>query len=515
MKFLLDTNVVLGIEDHHKVDETFATLARKLHEHHLSFYIDLAVRDDVLRDRDDARRAITLSKLDKFEILKPAHQNLVDKITEQTGAALRVNDENDIRLLASLAGNAADLLITEDLGLHRRARRANLSDRVVTVAEALRFVVRKFDATEISLPFIEEIKAYEIDRSADIFQTLREDYNGFDKWFEEKCAKEHRDCWIIKAGPEIAGILIPKAEEPTNTDAQSSGDKILKICTFKLQPQFRGEKFGEQLLKKALWHAQTNKFDVVYLTAFEKHAALINLIERFGFKKTYRNKQEEDVFEKTIIHSDISLPDGVDVLEFDRLIYPRFVESAEIRKFIIPIRPEYHKVLFPEIAYATPLPLFGSTRQDLLTGKGMADRTPGNTIRKIYLCHSKNTNLRPGDIILFYQSKDEDFANSQSITTLGIVENVQMFSEVESLSSHVAKRSVFSMSELTAMFNGKPLVKAIDFLLVGHFASPIALVNLLKNGVLRNRAPQSIVQISDDAYEFLKTETKLVYGYQV
>jgi len=513
MKFLLDTNVVVKIEDNHQVDEAFSTLVRKLQEHHLSVYIDQAVREDVQRDKDEVRRAITLSKLDKFESLRPAHQSLVDRLIEQTGAPLRPNDENDIRLLASIAGNAADFLITEDLGLHRRARRAELSERVVTVSEAVKFVSRMFDATEIALPYIKEIKAYQIDRSDKIFQTLREDYGGFDKWFEEKCAKEHRDCWIIEDGVNIAGILIPKSESQKDTTAKSKAEKILKICTFKLQPEYRGEKFGEQLLKKALWHAQTNQFELVYLTAFEKHAALINLIERFGFKKTYRNERGEDVFEKEILHSEILLPDKIDALQFDRLIYPRFVETAQIRKFVIPIRPEYHKVLFPEISYAAPLPLFGLTRQDLLTRKGKSDRTPGNAIRKIYLCHSNNTNLRSGDIILFYQSKNEEFANSQSVTTLGIVETVQIFTEIGSLSSHVAKRSVFSTEELRALLKRGPRVKAIDFLLVGHFDPPIKLNHLLETGVFRNRAPMSILQIDDRHYEIIKRQSRLAYGY--
>ncbi len=511
MKFLLDTNIILGIEDHHQVDKTFASLTRKISEHNVRVYIDPAVRDDVQRDRDETRRAITLSKLDKFESLKSAGQIFVDRISQQTGAPLRPNDESDIRLLAAIAANAADFLITEDLGLHRRARKANLSDRVLTVAEALKFVARQFDATEVILPFISEVKAYEIDRTATIFDTLREDYRDFDNWFEEKCAKEHRDCWVVVVGTEIAGILILKIEDQNNTDARSPGNKILKICTFKMQPEYRGEKFGEQLLKKALWHAQTNRFDNIYLTAFDKQTALISLLERFGFRKTYTNTGGESVFEKSMIYANIEVPDGSDILELDRAIYPRVVDIPSVRKFLVPILPDYHKVLFPEIAYAKPLPLFGNhRREDLITSTGKSNRTPGNTIRKIYLCRSPNTNLRPGDIILFYQSKDDDFANSQCVTTLGIVESVHEFSDVESLSTHVARRSVFSREELDAMFQARRTpVKAIDFLLVGHLEPPIALSELISSGAVRNRPPQSIAIVDEAAYQLLKPTLKL------
>ena len=45
--------------------------------------------------------------------------------------------------------------------------------------------------------------------------------------------------------------------------------KILKVCTFKVKPKFRGEKLGELLLKQILWFTQKNAFDLVYLTTFE------------------------------------------------------------------------------------------------------------------------------------------------------------------------------------------------------------------------------------------------------
>ena len=50
------------------------------------------------------------------------------------------------------------------------------------------------------------------------------------------------------------------------------------------------------------------------------------------------------------------------------------------------------------------------------------ERTPGNTIRKVYLCRAQAKGLKPGDILLFYLSRDERLAASQSLTTVGIVE---------------------------------------------------------------------------------------------
>jgi hypothetical protein len=77
--------------------------------------------------------------------------------------------------------------------------------------------------------------------------------------------------------------------------------------------------------------------------------------------------------------------------------------------------------LFPEIAIGTELPLFPTTTFGPILAHGQ-ERTPGNTIRKVYLCRAKTTLLRPGDILFFYMSKDESYAASQSITTVGVAE---------------------------------------------------------------------------------------------
>jgi hypothetical protein len=107
-----------------------------------------------------------------------------------------------------------------------------------------------------------------------------------------------------------------------------------------------------------------------------------------------------------------------DVFECDRTYYPRFHDGPDVRKFYVPIRPDYHRRLFPEIAFAAELPLFPQETVGLLLPRGQ-ERTPGNTIRKVYLCRAKITRLRPGDLLFFYMSKDDSYAFSQSITTAG------------------------------------------------------------------------------------------------
>jgi len=54
-------------------------------------------------------------------------------------------------------------------------------------------------------------------------------------------------------------------------------------------------------------------------------------------------------------------------------------------------------------------------------------------------------------MLLFYMSKDQRYAASQSITTAGVVEQVSNVTVAEELIRKTAKRSVFSAEDLIRM----------------------------------------------------------------
>ena len=104
----------------------------------------------------------------------------------------------------------------------------------------------------VKLPYIVERKAYEIDKSNAVFESIRVDYPDFDTWFD-KCRKEHRECWVLELDGDIAGLIIRKNETHAQAGTEGLGPKIIKICTFKVRDEFLGEKYGELLLKQVLW----------------------------------------------------------------------------------------------------------------------------------------------------------------------------------------------------------------------------------------------------------------------
>ena len=174
---------------------------------------------------------------------------------------------------------AVDFLVTEDQGIHTRARRvsAELADRVLTVNDAVSWLALQHEPREVRLPLVGELPAHAIDPNDSIFEGLRDDYQGFDEWWRIKCIGEHRLCWVVTIAGLLAGMIVRK-DESTDTE------RVLKLCTFKVKPEFRGEKLGELLLKQAIWFAQRNHYQRIYLTTYPGQSALLNFLTYYGFE---------------------------------------------------------------------------------------------------------------------------------------------------------------------------------------------------------------------------------------
>lgn len=511
-KLLVDTNIVIALEDPRLVEASLAELVRLCNEYSVGIFVDGATYDDVSRDTDVKRRAITQSKLEKFQKLRGIPMPPDAVLESKFGTIKNEQDRSDVRLLAAVDSKAVDFLVTADLRLQKRAERSpSVIGGVLTVEEALTWLKQSFVTKSVALPDVVERKAYELSGQEPIFDSLRSDYPAFESWFA-KCKRDHRDCWVLELEGEIAGLVIRKNEDHDEARTRNPGPKILKVCTFKVREEFQGEKFGELLLKQVLWHAQHNKYDLVYLTAFPKHAFLVGLVKYYGFEETMKLPNGEIVLEKPLLRGPLPALFGA-ALEFDGKNYPRFHDGTSVQKFCVPILPGYHRRLFPEIAFGRHLPLFPAESLWPIVSR-RDSRLPGNTIRKVYLCRAKTNQIRPGDVLFFYMSKDSHYAASQSITTVGIAEQITLAQSTEDLVRLTAKRSVFSAEELER-FNassGDPL-KVIDFLLVGHAEHPISLDVLVEEKVFSARPPQSIATLSEERYQALKPLIRLGFDF--
>lgn len=501
--YLIDTNVFIGLEDDQQVSEEVASFLALANKHNVGVFVHEAAKDDISRDSDVSRRSISLSKILKFQILKKMRGIEEDDLEAAYGALKRPNDVVDATLLHALDSGAVDFLITEDRGLHGRARRyaPRLSQRILFIADAAALLVATYEPIAVPFRYVEEIGANEIPLTDDIFDSLREGYEGFDNWWQ-KCVKQHRRCWAVFDG-SLAGLVVRKNESPSDTHATLPGDKILKICTFKVRPEKRGTKLGELLLKQALWFAQSNDYDLVYVTTKAEQEALIDLLDYYGFIKTMTLEGEEFVYEKRLSRLRLEVSDDEDLYVAARNNYPRFYAGPRVKGYVVPIREAYHDTLFPELSDDPPGDLLS------LSGSGGGPRRPGNTIRKVYLCRAPANLLTPGSLLFFYKGSSA-LPPSQAITTVGIFEDMQRAASTTELMRLTGGRSVYSEAELQKWqaSQDRP-VKVINFLLAAYIAPPLALGTLVSEGVVGGHPPQSIKELNREQLDKLLSLVQL------
>ncbi len=506
--YLIDTNVIIHLEDNKAVEPDFSALTSLAAKHKVDILVHEAARDDVSRDKDTARRAISLSKLVKFQTLSKVRGLSAAELSNAFGPLPKHNDIVDATMLHALSIGAADFLVSQDRGLHERARRhsSELGRRVLYVADAVQLLRTTYEPIEAPVRFIDEVVAHAIPLTDTIFDSLREGYPGFNKWWTEKCVKQRRFCWIIE-DEGIAGLLVRKDESAADTDATEKANKILKICTFKVRPEKRGLKLGELLLKKAFWFAQKNKYALVYITTYEGQTSLIDLLEYFGFRHTATKDDGERVYEKSIGTRAPIPQDGDNHFDIHRLNYPRFAIVQETLAFGIPIKEDYHDILYPDLKQQDQLSLFGAP------GLGGGPRRPGNTIRKVYLCRAQSNLGPPGSILFFYKGKSSS-SPSQAMTAIGILEDFQLARSTRELLQMTGGRSVYSEKKLEGwQATEKSPVKVINYLLAAYIDPHIGLAQLQKNNIIGMHPPQSIFRISHTRLDNLLSQIDL--GFQV
>ncbi|MEX2221158.1 MAG: GNAT family N-acetyltransferase [Candidatus Rokuibacteriota bacterium] len=404
MKFLFDTNILIQAEPtgHAHVEPSTAmavALLGSLEEGAHQVYVHPASVNELAKDKNVARRDLRKVLLAKYLSL-PAPPRVSSRISVTLGTPTPgSHDEVDHLLLAAIDGDTVDFLVTEDRGLLKAAARVGLDGRVLSLAESIGAVRRLFPRTPSPPPAVRKVLAHQLDESDAIFSSFRHDYPHFDNWLQ-KCRREHRTAWVIDASDgSIAAFCIVKHESHNSTDHNS---KKLKICSFKVSDRYRGYSFGELLLKSVFSYILVNDYPVSYVTVFDKYSDLVRLFEDFGFERL----DSVTAYGEIILTKSFSFSrnefDTLSNLEFHIRFGPGHLKAMRADCMVVPIRPQYHQLLFPDV----------QEQQSLLAGQ----QAFGNSIRKAYLCNAAIRQVRPGTILLFYRSTDY-----RTIQCVGIV----------------------------------------------------------------------------------------------
>lgn len=488
MRFILDTNILIPLQDSQIALEPSLTEFIRLagtHDHKL-LYHESSERD-IRRDSNPDRREKMLLRLGQYEKLRGTPECPWNTSTTSD------NDRVDNEILYSLEQCAAHGLLTEDRGIHAKARAHGLAEKVYTIQTALDFLRRLHLRNEVRLPNIESTEMYKLigHLKAEFFESLREGYgsNGFDTWFRDK-AKEGREAWVNwQENKKLGGICVyAKQTNERVTSGRILVGPSLKLCTFKVSEESRGKKIGELFLKAAFRYAAEHELEHIFIHGDEvRHQFLFEMLEDFGFQKIgYHPKgdQRDAVYLKE--HpSDPPADQELNNFEYSRRYYPHFRDDESVSKYIVPINPQYHDILFPDYEGRAQMVLFIPTAPD---------NTAGNAIKQAYLSHSPTSSMEPGDIVFFYRSGDD-----KSLTSVGIVESYLTMEDPDEIAAHVKRRTVYTMDEIRLMAE-KP-TRVMLFRLVRHLDHPKSLNWLIERKILKG-PPQSIGRLKIDQRTF-------------
>jgi len=496
MKILLDTNIIIHRETKDPINKDIGTLFGWIDKLGYQKCIHQVTMNEISRNQNSKAREAFLVKMKSYHCLptvaplRPQIQAISEKYDRTE------NDRNDSILINEVFSGRVDLLITEDRILHTKALALGVDSSVFTIDGFLEKVTAE-NPSLLDYKVLSVRRQYfgNVHLEDSFFDSFKEDYVDYEKWFNRK---SDEPAYVCTSDQNIVAFLYVKLEdtsEPyTDITPPFTKKRRLKIGTFKVQSN--GVKLGERLLKIVFDNALHLSVNEIYVTIFPKRVdqlRLIELLKDFGFE--FHGTKQSESGEEAVYVRDFS-PKAYETSP--RTTFPFM--SRRARKFIVPIRPEYHTSLFPDSILRTESPF------DFVENEPFR-----NAISKVYVSRSLNRDLRTGDVIVFYRTGGY---YASVVTTLGIVENIN--TSIRDRGSFIRlcrKRSVFSDEELKRQWDaarpaGKPFI--VNFLYAYSFPKRINMKRLIELGVIKDihSAPRGFEVISDESFNRIITEAE-------
>lgn len=440
MKVLLDTNIIIHREATKVVNQDIGILFNWIDKLKYSKYIHPLTVEELNKYKDSQIVETMNIKIGSYNLIKniaPTNETLE---TVSKTVDVNENDRNDTVLLNEVFCERVDILISEDKKIHTKAELLGISEKVFKIEQFLEKVVSENpDLKDYKVLAVKKLDFAEVDLSNTFFDSFREDYDGFDKWFNKKADETAYVCY---SNNDLSAFLYIKVEDKNENYADITPNfprkKRLKIGTLKVTSN--GFKIGERFLKIIFDNALQYRVDEIYVTIFDKRPEqlrLISLLEDWGFVY-YGDKNTPTGVEKVFVknfnrNQEISI-------ELPKQTFPYSSKTNKV--FIVPIYPKYHTELFPDSILKTESP------------KDFIENEPHrNALSKVYISRSYFKNLKSGDLIIFYRTGG---IYAGVATTIGIVESVlDNIPDEETFIRLCRKRSVFSDAELKAHWNYK------------------------------------------------------------
>lgn len=492
MKALLDTNIIVHREACQVVSQDIGTLYRWLDRGKYIKCIHSETIKEISKNPNKETVKLFNVKLNSYEVIDiPSPMN--HKLMEVSGKLdVTENDKVDTILLNEVYVGRVDILLTEDKKIHKKAIALGIGDKVFNIDA---FLEKAFadhpELVDYKVLNVKKSKFGALSLNDKFFDSLKEDYDGFDKWFIKKFDEEAY-VTINSNNGMLLSFLYLKVEDKTENyfDIKPifAPKKRLKVGTFKVISN--GFRLGERFMKIIFDNALKNKVDEIYVTIFDKRPEqkrLIELVEQWGFKY-WGDKNGEGVYVR-----DFSPKVDIDNLKSS---FPYIQGNRNY--YIVPIYPNYHTELLPDSILSTESP-----------SDYIEDFPHRNCINKVYISRAMLPHPSKGDILIFYRTGGY---YESVVTTIGeVIEVKKDFHKEEDFIKYCRKVSVFPESELKKQWSFKQTKPfAVRFLYIYSFPHRINMKELIDMKILNGTedAPRGFKLISKDQFKLILKATK-------
>jgi predicted nucleic acid-binding protein len=476
-KVLLDTNIIIHREASKVINQDIGVLFNWIDKLKYSKYIHPITVQELNKNKDSKTVETMNIKIGSYNVIKHVAPTSQELEAISIKVDINENDRGDTLLLNEVFCERVDILISEDKKIHYKAELIGISDKVFKIEQFLEKVISENpNLVDYKVLAVQKVDFAEVDLKNSFFDSFREDYNGFDKWFNKKADDIAYVCY---SNNELSAFLYIKVEDENENYADIVPNfqkkKRLKIGTLKVTSN--GFKIGERFLKIIFDNALQYRVDEIYVTIFDKRPEqlrLIALLEEWGFNY-FGDKSTPTGIEKVFVKN-FDRNQNINI-ENPKKTFP--YSSKTNRIFIVPIYPEYHTELFPDSILKTESP------------KDFVENEPHrNALSKVYISRSYYKDLKSGDLIVFYRTGEKGNAiNTGVVTTIGIVESViDNIPNEDTFIKLCRKRSVFSDEELKEHWNyntkNKPFI--VNFLYTYSLKKRPNLRWLNESGIIPN-----------------------------
>lgn len=209
MTVLLDTNIIIYREKDRVMNPSVMNLYKWLNKLKIEKFIHPLTIKEICKNQNEEEKNILLAKLNSYSIIEAvthADDAFLSKVK-----SLTCNDHDDIdnELLYHIYIGRIDYLITEDKKIIQKADILGISDKVYNISSFIKKCTSE-NPTMLIYKHLSVIrkKMGDCNLQDEFFQTLRNDYVGFDSWFQRKAES---DCYICEDEQnKIQGFFIIK-----------------------------------------------------------------------------------------------------------------------------------------------------------------------------------------------------------------------------------------------------------------------------------------------------------------